>query len=435
MNKFNLLGVVGDPILHSRSPDLYHSLLKGSKSNRYLRISAGSTSEILPAAESLNLKGFNVTAPFKKNLLNRLEDLQPAAKEIDAVNLVIRQRNRWKGYNTDYLGVQRVFHRHNVSLSGKNILILGAGGAARAAAYACRKEDAASITFINRNEKNARSSAHRIKCFYTDFSAWTRLARQSDILISCIPGPQIRKHLKGNVFPRTILEADYKNPGLDYLQRERDFLYLSGLEWLVYQGLSSFSLLSGSRLSDGRSKELQKLTGSIPLSEKIALTGFMGTGKTATGKIIAGILGCPFLDSDQVIEKETGISVSRIFQDSGEPSFRNLEKTLIPDMLRHSGKAVFSLGGGAPLHAGVKKILNQKCLVIWLWTPWKTTQKRLSGISRPQLAAQHKGISLKSIFHKRMIFYAETADLVIPMEFLTPESAARRIVNEIHSSF
>ncbi|MFO7867460.1 MAG: shikimate kinase [Candidatus Aminicenantes bacterium] len=437
MDKTRFVAVVGKPVLHSRSPQLYQSLLKKKYFSACLRLSAGSASEILPAAASLPLKGFNVTSPFKHSLLPYLDILHPDAEKITAVNLVMRHRDRWMGFNTDHTGVRHAFQKHGVNISGKKVLIAGAGGAARAAAFACLKAKAASVKFLNRSEKNARSSARIMRCEYAPLSEWSSLAEKSDILISCIPGAQAKKYLNGNIFPEIVMEADYAGPGLDFLRQRSSHLYIPGEEWLIYQGLPSFRRLTGKPPTDVNPEALlQKKSGETrSASPRIALIGFMGTGKTTTGEILARMLNLPFIDTDRRIQDETRLSLPRIFQQQGERGFRDLENRLIPDMIRGTEKSVAALGGGAPVHPNIKNILREKCLVVWLWTSWLTTWKRISGSPRPSLAAQQRGDSLESIFMKRKIHYAQAADVVIPADSLSPETAARRIADEICSTF
>lgn len=436
MTELLLTAVVGQPVLHSRSPQLYQSLLPEKLSLTCLRISTGSPAEILPAADSLRLHGFNITAPFKQAILPYLDTVHPAADKINGVNLVLHQGNRWHGTNTDYAGVQRVFQNHNVLVAGKKVLIAGAGGAARAAALACQNQKAASVTFLNRSEKKARESALQMGCRCAGLKEWPVLAKKSHILISCIPGPYVREVLPGRNFPEIILEADYAHPGLAFLHGQGHCLYLSGIEWLVHQGLPAFRRLTGLKPSGFSLETLQHHLKSESSSsrKKIALIGFMGTGKTAAGKKLACLMKRSFIDTDLEIEAAAGSTIPEIFRIRGEPGFRKLEQDLVPGLIRNSDESVLSLGGGAPLSQNIKNVLRKECLCIWLMTPWKLTQRRLAQWPRPLLAAQKQGDSLKSIFYSRHTHYARIADLVIPMEYLTPETAARRIADEIHSS-
>ena len=81
----------------------------------------------------------------------------------------------------------------------------------------------------------------------------------------------------------------------------------------------------------------------------IILTGFMGAGKTTVGKLLAQKLGCPFLDTDQLIQQQAGMSISRIFAEKGEETFRSLETAILKEAWTQEEAWVLSVGGGLPM--------------------------------------------------------------------------------------
>lgn len=118
---------------------------------------------------------------------------------------------------------------------------------------------------------------------------------------------------------------------------------------------------------------------------KIVLTGFMGAGKSATGKILARRLNLAFIDTDCIIEEKAGQSIKEIFQLQGEPFFRSLEKKLVAEVARKDG-VVIAAGGGAILDPENRKNLKKNGIVIFLMVSPAEIRKRVAGdASRPLL--------------------------------------------------
>ena len=153
----SVYGIVGNPIEHSLSPLLQNALAK--EMNIDMSYVAFHVTDNIKAAIDgaylLGIKGFNVTIPFKKDMINIVADIDERAKKIGAINTLKRVKSGYKGYNTDILGLKHSIKNNGMSIHGKNVIILGAGGAAKAALYLVVEEDAKSITLINRNAKRA----------------------------------------------------------------------------------------------------------------------------------------------------------------------------------------------------------------------------------------------------------------------------------------
>jgi shikimate kinase len=145
------------------------------------------------------------------------------------------------------------------------------------------------------------------------------------------------------------------------------------------------------------------------------LIGFMGTGKSSVGKIIAQKTGLTFIDSDQEIENQTGLSISKIFETQGEQKFRELEKKFIQNGHPESGCLV-SCGGGLPIPDGMIEILKEKGFVFCLWASVKTIYERTSGNNqRPLLQTKNPKSEIKSLLQKREPKYL-LADQIVNTE-------------------
>src|SRR5579864_2430073 len=127
------------------------------------------------------------------------------------------------------------------------------------------------------------------------------------------------------------------------------------------------------------------MTATRPI-QNLALIGFMGTGKSSVGRLVAQLLHFTYLDTDQVVEFRAHKSIDEIFQQEGEPAFRQWER-LIVEELTHRKKTVISTGGGLPANQPNLDSLKSHSLVVCLWASAETIYERVRGHDhRPLLA-------------------------------------------------
>ena len=159
----------------------------------------------------------------------------------------------------------------------------------------------------------------------------------------------------------------------------------------------------------------------------IALTGFMGSGKTTVGKVLADFLGCPFMDLDDLVVKKAGKSIPDIFAQDGEPAFRQLEAQVLRKTVEKYAEstAVLALGGGAVLAPSSAALLHEKTVCIYLRASLETLLTRLEGetAGRPLADA-----SLADRLAAREPIYEETAHVVIDTDGLSPDEVADEII-------
>ena len=159
----------------------------------------------------------------------------------------------------------------------------------------------------------------------------------------------------------------------------------------------------------------------------ITLTGFMGSGKTTVGKVLADFLGCPFLDLDDLVVKKAGKSIPEIFEQDGEPAFRELEARLLRQTVAKYAEstAVLALGGGAILAPASAALLRDKTVCIYLRATIDTLLARLEGetAGRPLADA-----SLAARLAAREPLYEETAHVTIDTDGLSPDEVADEII-------
>ena len=159
----------------------------------------------------------------------------------------------------------------------------------------------------------------------------------------------------------------------------------------------------------------------------ITLTGFMGSGKTTVGKVLADFLGCPFMDLDDLIVKKAGKSIPEIFAQDGEPAFRQLEARLLRQTVEKytENTVVLALGGGAVTAPASAALLREKTVCIYLRASLETLLQRLEGetAGRPLADA-----SLAARLAAREPIYEETAHVIIDTDGLTPDEVADEII-------
>jgi shikimate kinase len=163
---------------------------------------------------------------------------------------------------------------------------------------------------------------------------------------------------------------------------------------------------------------------------RIVLTGFMGSGKTTLGPLVAARLGWSFIDVDDVIESEAGVTIAELFARHGEAAFRERERATIA-RLAAGDSLVLALGGGAIEHEATRTLLLTApgTLLVHLEVELATTLKRCQGTehSRPILADQ---ANLAARYQRRLPLY-RMAHVSIPVDALTPDEAANAILRSV----
>lgn len=151
----------------------------------------------------------------------------------------------------------------------------------------------------------------------------------------------------------------------------------------------------------------------LSLDRPIVLIGMMGAGKTAVGRRLAKVLDWPFQDADAAIEEAAGTTISNIFAEIGEASFRAKERQVIARLLKEQERQVLALGGGAFVDPETRALVRARAISIWLRADLDTLVRRTSRANkRPLLAGSDPRRKLAELLRERTPIYAE-ADLVV----------------------
>ena len=156
----------------------------------------------------------------------------------------------------------------------------------------------------------------------------------------------------------------------------------------------------------------------------IALIGYRGTGKSTVAKLLASRLGWAWCDTDDEVQRASGRTIAQIFQDEGEPAFRELEATALAESLQRD-HVVLALGGGAVLREDSRERIRQHARTVWLRASVDSIQQRLaqdpvSRMQRPDLTSQGGRIEIEQLLAARMAIYAACADWTIDTDHRTP---------------
>lgn len=164
---------------------------------------------------------------------------------------------------------------------------------------------------------------------------------------------------------------------------------------------------------------------------RIVLMGFMGAGKTTIGKRLAKSLGCSFIDTDEMIEKEQNRKISEIFEKDGEDAFRDMETELLKRLKQSNEMFVLSIGGGMPVREENRELLRELGTVIYLKTSKEEIIRRVSGDkNRPLLQGGSLEEKVTSLMNAREQIYIETAH----QEFFTDGKNPLQIASELKNS-
>lgn len=237
------IALIGDSISHSLSPQLFKVAYKHLSSEiidnsfTYNLLDFPTLNEAMEVFENDGYYGANITSPYKEEIFAYCNQLDKTAQESGAINLILKQNNGIKGFNTDCEGVYTPLSKRNIKPS--NVIIVGAGGAAKAAIYALKKRGY-NITIVNRSDSKAQKLSQKHSTQWASMSRLPQLLKENKIIVYTIEA-NIESLKEANLEDITLFEANYKTPSLN---RKSCKEYIPGTEWLIYQAVPSFRLFT-----------------------------------------------------------------------------------------------------------------------------------------------------------------------------------------------
>ncbi|MBQ3105161.1 MAG: shikimate dehydrogenase [Lachnospiraceae bacterium] len=265
-------GLLGNPVSHTLSPLIHNTL--ASRMGVQLAYVPFLVKEDLEAAVkgayALNLLGLNVTVPYKSEVIPHLASCDPLARQIGAVNTLVRQEHGFRGYNTDISGLYRAMISDGVFTKGQDIILLGAGGAARAAAFLCAHYGAHGVYLMNRSRQKAQALAQAVNDYAGKECVIPLGLEEYDALprkrMLCIQATSVGLDSK-----KAITEDrgfyEYVQTGYDLvyqpfrtrfmeLTEEAGGRAFNGLKMLLYQGVEAFELWNHCKVPRELAEEL-----------------------------------------------------------------------------------------------------------------------------------------------------------------------------------
>jgi 3-dehydroquinate dehydratase/shikimate dehydrogenase len=271
----HVFAVIGDPIGHSLSPLLHNTAFQARKFDAvFVPFLVRDLRDFLGCIKQFGVAGFAVTIPHKEQILRHLDDCDPLAARIGAVNtVVIRGRGRIYGYNTDYVGVLRSLE-NRITLSGSRVLLYGAGGAARAAAFALVQAGSI-VCLCSRSPQRARSLAEAAGAQVVERAALKQ--EYFDAIVNCTP---VGMHPGGGL-PleaselncRIVMDMVYRPRETELLRaaRKKGIETISGMEMFLAQGFAQYEIWTGERAPEQAMR--RAITGVLLREEKSQAKG------------------------------------------------------------------------------------------------------------------------------------------------------------------
>ena len=389
MEKF---GLIGRTLKHSYSEKI-HKLLADYEYKLYEL----EPDQLKGFVQSGKLKGFNVTIPYKKDVMEYLDEIDHSALLIGAVNTVVNQNGKLKGYNTDFKGMEYMLERAGITLEEKKIMILGTGGTGNTATAVAKAHGAKEIITVSRGGE-------------VNYGNYTERA-DVDVIINTTPVGMYPNNYSTPIdldkFNNLsgVVDVIY-NPDttlLTFQAKQKGIKYTNGLPMLVAQAKFAMEKFIGQSVSDDVIETVLKKLWAETLN--VVLIGMPGSGKSTVGKAVADALNREFIDTDQEIVKKENRDIPTIFSQDGEEYFRKVEADVLKDVGKLTGK-VIATGGGIIKSAENLFPLKSNGKIFWI----KRDIEALATDGRP-LSKDLE--TVKKLFEERKDKYSAFADFTI----------------------
>ena len=399
-------GLIGEKLGHSFSREIHQRL--GGYDYRLQEL----TPAQLPAfLVKRDFRGINVTIPYKQTVIPLLDEVDPKAAAIGAVNTIVNRRGRLCGYNTDYDGMAALARHAGLTLKNKNVLILGTGGTSRTAMTVAADLGAAEIRRVSRTGRGDAITYEQA----ADLPVQVLINTTPCGMYPGCDGQPMDLSRFG--WLEGVLDAVY-NPlrtRLVLQARDNGARGQGGLYMLVAQAAAACRLFLDRPLPDGALDSVYRAIHGQ--KQNIVLTGMPGSGKSTVGRVLARQLDREPVDTDTEIIRLAKKPIPEIFAQRGERGFRDLESQVIQEVSRRTG-LVIATGGGAILREENVRSLRQNGRIYFLDRP---AEDILPTDDRP-LARDMEAVRQR--YAERYPRYTSTADAAVPVRGSAEDVAA-----------
>lgn len=351
------LGLIGKPLGHSWSPEIHRFFLGQDLDYSKWELDSDELAEFFSKKD---FDGINITIPYKKESIPYLDEVDETAAGMQAVNCVVNENGRLRGYNTDVIGLERMIRLHDINAENGQAAILGSGGASTAAREVCRRMGW-SYYQVSRTKKDG--------CIDYD-----ELYEKADEIVLLINATPVGMFPEVDGIPADLDKFSslgyvidiVANPVRTRLVLEaqgRGITALGGLEMLIAQGWAADELFTRRSLDpDLVGACMKKISGDMM---NVVLIGMPSSGKTTLGSRMAEILDRPYIDTDDEIIERTGMPIADYFREYGEESFRDLETEICRQHIKAAG-AIISTGGGVIKRPENMRYLSHNGRIVWI---------------------------------------------------------------------
>lgn len=390
-------GLIGEKLGHSFSKIIHEKL-------------ADYTYDLIPLSQeeldvfmrNKEFSAINVTIPYKETVIPYLDEVDPKAAKMGAVNTVVQRDGKLSGYNTDYFGFRYMLEHNHIKIAGKKVLVLGRGGACKAVKAVLEDMGAAEIQIVYYKFANDAISYETCYTVHTD----------AQVIVNTTPVGMYPNagYSPIDLEPFTKLEAVADvvyNPLRTRLvldAEKRGCQAIGGLEMLVGQAKYAVEIFLNQTLSDDAIDLVHRDL--ITERRNLVLIGMSGCGKTTIGKLAAEKLGKTFVDTDVEIIKRIGMSIADYFAAYGEDAFRKVESQVIREVAAQNNQ-VISTGGGVIKDPENIQWLKGNGTVIWLQRDPELLE---SGKGRPLVPNQD---AVRRLLKERLPLYTAASEVIV----------------------
>lgn len=385
-------GLIGEKLGHSFSP-----LIHGKFADYQYDLIETPVEGLEDVLHNEEYGGFNVTIPYKTEVMKYLDEISDIAKRIGAVNTIVRNEDgKLCGYNTDYYGFTYLLEKIDVEVKGLKCLVLGSGGASKTVQTALSDLGAKEVVVISRTGENNYQNLEKHE--------------DADFIVNTTP---VGMYPNNGKKPLSISEFKYLKGVVDLIYNPyrtkivleaiaRNIPASGGMEMLVGQAREAVEVFLGQDIEDEKMEDALDEIKRETLNQ--ILIGMPGSGKTTLGLEMAEHMGREFVDIDQMIEERAGMSIPEIFEQKGENYFRDLETKMLEEVCIKTG-LVIATGGGVVKRSVNYYILKQNAVLIWV----KRDLDKLEKSGRPLSLST----PIEKLYEERKPLYSSWSDYYI----------------------
>lgn len=412
-------GLIGEKLGHSYSKIIHEKLGYGYD---LWEIAPGELGDFMNRAD---FDGINVTIPYKKAVMEYLDEVSDIARRAGAVNTVYKKNGKLVGTNTDYTGLQYAARRAGIEFAGRKVAVLGGTGGAGGMAAALAEDEGASCVYIASRSAGSADAGSGRDAGGRTVVPYDALPADIELIVNASPAGMY----PGMADPLIDVKAFPKLEGaidLIYNPLRTKMLLAAeaagaraagGLAMLVRQATDAAGYFRGEDFSDRTEEILESLERG---TENIVLVGMPGCGKSSIGRRVAKELGRRFVDTDRMVKEATGRAPADIIREDGEEAFRDAEQSVIAAAAKEHSLVIATGGGSIKRQENVTALrMNGRLLFV---------TRRISQLStngRPLSA----GGGLEKLYEERKPLYEAAADVKIRNEGRSFWPAVRKIIS------